>query len=154
MRYWLMKSEPDVYSILDLKREGRAHWDGVRNYQARNFMRDQMKVGDLVLFYHSSTDPPGVAGVAKVSKAAYPDFTTLDPQSDYYDPRASKENPMWMMVDIRFVKEFSRFIPLDEMRKTKKLKDMLVLKRGMRLSIQPVQSDHFQLIDSMGSKKG
>ncbi|OVE77677.1 EVE domain-containing protein [bacterium F11] len=149
-RYWLMKSEPDVYSIDDLKREGQAHWDGVRNYQARNFMRDQMKLGDLVLFYHSNSDPSGVVGMAEVCKESYPDPTQFDPKSEYYDSRAIKEKPVWMMVDIKFVQKFPRTVSLEELRQNKKIQGMLVLKRGMRLSVQPVEREHFQYAEKLG----
>lgn len=142
VRYWLMKSEPDVYSIEDLKRDGKSPWTGVRNYQARNFMRDEMQVGDLVLFYHSNAEPPGVAGIAKIASAAYPDFTALDAASEYYDPKASTQNPIWMMVDVAFVKKFPRIVSLDELRAESVLSDMLVLRRGMRLSVQPVIDAH------------
>src|SRR5690348_14287413 len=111
-RYWLMKTEPDVFSIDDLEKKKRAHWDGVRNFQARNFMRDQMKAGDLNLFYHSSTIPPGVAGLARVCREAYPDFTAWDKKSDFFDPRSTPEKPLWMMVDVEFVKKFPRLISL------------------------------------------
>src|SRR5690606_17593040 len=105
-RYWLMKSEPGSYSIDDLQRDTRTSWEGVRNYQARNFMRDDMRPGDGVLFYHSGANPPGVAGLAKIARAAYPDPTALDPDSHYYDPKATKEDPRWVMVDIEFVEKF------------------------------------------------
>ena len=134
--YWLMKSEPESYSIDDLKRDGKTSWDGVRNYQARNFMRDGMKADDLVLFYHSSAEPPGVAGIAKISREAYPD----------------KKDPTWVMVDVAFVEKFPDVIPLETIRKEPRLKAMLVLKRGQRLSIQPVEKDHFELLRAMGHK--
>jgi len=133
-RYWLMKSEPESYSIDDLKRDNNTSWDGVRNYQARNFMRDQMKAGDLVLFYHSSAEPPGLAGIAKVCREAY----------------ADKKDPVWVMVDIEFVEKFPRFVSLEDLRKEPRLKTMLVLKRGQRLSIQPVEKGHFAIVRNMG----
>jgi predicted RNA-binding protein with PUA-like domain len=148
--YWLMKSEPESYSIDDLKRDKKTHWDGVRNYQARNFMRDQMKVGDMVLFYHSSAEPPGVAGLAQISKNAYPDPTAWDPKDHHYDPKSDPGNPSWFMVDLKFVGKFSRFVSLSDLRANPKLKDLLVLKRGMRLSIQPVEKSHFEIIQKMG----
>jgi predicted RNA-binding protein with PUA-like domain len=148
-RYWLMKSEPDVYSIDDLAREGKTPWDGVRNYQARNFMRE-MQVGDLVLFYHSNTTSPGVAGIARICREAYPDYTARNPQSDYFDPKSTPDNPIWMMVDVEFVEKFPHFVPLEELRSVKDLEGMLVLRRGMRLSIQPVEPTHFTLIRKMG----
>ena len=128
-KYWLFKSEPNTYSIDDLKKEKKTCWDGVRNYQARNFMRDDMKIGDLVLFYHSNAKPPGVTGIAKVCKKAYPDFTALDKKSSYYDPKASKENPIWMMVDIQFVKKFPEPISLSELKNYPRLKEMILLKK-------------------------
>jgi predicted RNA-binding protein with PUA-like domain len=151
-RYWLMKSEPDVYSIDDLARDGTTSWSGVRNYQARNFMRDDMKVGDLVLFYHSNAEPPGVAGIAKVVRTAHPDLTALDPRSPYHDPKATPENPIWQMVDVGFVAAFKRLVSLDDLRTDPALADMLVIKRGMRLSVQPVDPAHFKRIESMASR--
>ncbi len=130
MKYWLLKSEPTTYSIDDLKRDGHTSWEGVRNYQARNFMRDGMKMGDLVLFYHSNAQPPGVAGIGRVKKEGYPDTTT-------------KETG-WILVDVEFVKKFERFVSLDELKADKKLKDMLVIRRGQRLSVQPVEKAHFK----------
>lgn len=145
-RYWLVKSEPDDFSIDDLERVGTEPWTGVRNYQARNFMRDDMRVGDLVLFHHSNADPPGVAGVARVCKAAYPDHTALDKDEQHYDPKASADNPIWMMVDIEFVEAFTRIVSLAELRATKSLEGMLLLKRGQRLSVMPVEAAHFKTI--------
>ena len=152
MADWLMKTEPDVFSIDILQRKGVEHWDGVRNFQARNHMR-AMKLGDRVLFYHSSCDPPGVAGLARVCREAYPDFTSWDPSSKYYDPRSTAENDRWSMVDVEFVEKFGRLVPLDEMRRTKGLEDMLLLRRGMRLSVQPVTAAHFQRICKLGRGK-
>ncbi|MCB1136921.1 MAG: EVE domain-containing protein, partial [Chlamydiia bacterium] len=129
MRYWLMKSEPDTYSIDDLKRDCVGHWDGVRNYQARNYMRDQMHIGDLILFYHSNAKPPGVVGIAKVCKEAYPDHTAQDPNSKYFDSKASDEDPRWMMVDIEYVTKFPRIVSLDEMRDLPSLAEMVLLKK-------------------------
>ena len=146
MKYWLMKSEPSVYSIWDLRREKVGSWDGVRNYQARNYMRDEMKKGDLVLYYHSNAKPSGVAGVAKVCKEAYPDFTAWKKDSKYFDPKSSQENPRWMMVDIEYVEVFSQIISLEELKKNINLQDMLVVKKGMRLSIQPMKEYHFKEI--------
>lgn len=147
---WLMKSEPDAFSIDDLARMGESPWDGVRNFQARNFMRDQMEVGDPVLFYHSSTNPPGVAGLAKVSAPAHPDMTAFDPKSHYHDPRSKIESPRWMMVDVAFVEKFPRLVPLAELRETPGLENMLVIKRGMRLSIQPVAPEEFDIVVTLG----
>jgi predicted RNA-binding protein with PUA-like domain len=125
------------------------HWDGVRSYQARNHMRS-MKLGDRVLFYHSSTSPPGVAGLARVSRIAYPDFTAWDPKSKYHDPKSSQDNPRWFMVDVEFEEKFRHFVPLDQLRDTPGLEHMLVLRRGMRLSVQPVTAEEFQIITKLG----
>lgn len=146
MRHWLMKTEPNVYGIDDLEREGKSHWEGVRNYQARNFMRDEMRVGDKVLFYHSNAKPPGVVGIAEVCSKPYPDFTAWDPKSKYFAPKTSQENPVWMMVDVKFVKKFPRIISLDEIRKIPECSDMLLIKKGQRLSIQPIEKRHFEAI--------
>jgi len=146
-----MKSEPESYSIDDLKRDRKTHWDGVRNYQARNFMRDRMKVGDWVLFYHSSSEPSGVAGIAKISREAYPDPSAWDPKDHHYDPKSDPTNPAWVMVDIQFVEKFPRIVCLQELRTQPKLKDLLVLKRGQRLSVQPVEKTHFEIIRKMGN---
>jgi predicted RNA-binding protein with PUA-like domain len=149
MAEWLMKTEPDVFGIEDLARKRVEHWDGVRNFQARNHMQ-AMQLDDRVLFYHSSTDPPGVAGLARVCRTAYPDFTSWNPRSKYYDPRSTAEKPRWFMVDVEFVEKFARFIPLDEMRRTRDLEDMILLRRGMRLSVQPVTTVHFNRICRLG----
>lgn len=143
--HWLMKSEPGVYSIDDLERDRTTHWDGVRNYQARNLMRDRMKKGDLVLFYHSNANPPGVAGLAKVVRESYPDFTAWDPESRYFDPKGSRENPRWFMVDIGFVEKFDRLVPLEEIREDPALQDMVLVRRS-RLSVQPVEPEEFEYI--------
>ena len=144
--YWLLKSEPDCYSIDDLQRDGTTFWSGVRNYQARNFMRDLMKPGDGVLFYHSSCEPPCVAGIAEVASQGYPDHTALDPDDDHYDPKATPENPIWMMVDVKFVRKFSEPIPLAELKETPGLEGMEVTKRGSRLSVQPVTADEWKRV--------
>jgi predicted RNA-binding protein with PUA-like domain len=148
-RYWLMKSEPEVYSIDDLARDGTTHWDGVRNYQARNFMRDDMRPGDGVLFYHSNAKPPGVAGVAEVVRAGYPDHTARDPESRYFDPRASDADPRWYMVDIRFVLKFQDFVPLSTLRTTPGLEEMLAVTKS-RLSVQPVTRAEFEIVKGLG----
>jgi len=147
MNHWLIKSEPDVFSIHDLARApGRTtHWEGVRNYQARNFLR-AMKRGDRCLFYHSNAAPPGAAGVVEVVREAYPDPTAWNPKSDYHDPKASPENPIWSMVDVRLVTVFAREIPLDELRSVKALAGMELLRRGSRLSVQPVTAAEFRTI--------
>jgi len=152
LRYWLMKSEPDVFSIDDLQKQRTTSWSGVRNYQARNFMRDDMKIGDLILYYHSSTDPAGVVGVARVCRAAHPDLTAQDPDSPYFDPGASAENPKWVNVDVMFVAKFKRTVTLERLKSEPALKDMMVTRRGMRLSIQPVEPRHFKLVENMGNK--
>lgn len=145
MRYWLMKSEPKEYSIDDLVRDGVVPWSGVRNYQARNFMRDQMRVGDGVLFYHSSCPEPGIVGLAEVASNAYPDATQFDPASKYYDPKASPERPRWYLVDVR-LKQKTRLMSLKEMRSYPELANMRVLARGNRLSITPVDPDEWRFI--------
>jgi predicted RNA-binding protein with PUA-like domain len=143
-KYWLVKSEPDVYSIRDLERDGRTEWDGVRNYQARNWMRDEMAIGDLVLFYHSNADPPSLAGLARVCSEAHADPTQFDRKSEYYDPKATKDAPRWQLVDVEFVERFERELTLDDLREhAKALDGMLVLKRGVRFSVQPVEKKHF-----------
>ncbi|MDP0501603.1 MAG: EVE domain-containing protein [Verrucomicrobiota bacterium JB022] len=147
-----MKSEPDVFSLDDLKAKpgGKSGWDGVRNYQARNFMRDEMKQGDRVLFYHSSTQPPGVAGLAEiVSKEAYPDPSQFDAKSDYHDPKATQEKPRWMQVDVAYRAHLPEFVTLEQIKADEELKEMLVAQRGQRLSIQPVEPAHFQRICEM-----
>ena len=143
-RHWLMKSEPDVFSIQDLKRKRVSGWDGVRNYQARNFMKD-MRVGDLVLFYHSNANPSGIAGLAKVSKKAYPDPTQFDPNSDYFDPKAAPDRPIWFQVDVRFEKIFPLFLSLEELRGVPALSGMPLFLRS-RLSVQPVTADQHETI--------
>lgn len=138
-----MKSEPSDYSIDDLKRDKCEPWDGVRNYQARNFMRDEMRVGDGVLFYHSSTDPPGIAGIAKVCSKPYPDKTAFDKSDKHFDPKSKKDDPTWYLVDVCFVKKFKNFISLNELKADPRFEGMMVTKKGSRLSIQPVSKKHF-----------
>jgi predicted RNA-binding protein with PUA-like domain len=150
MKFWLMKSEPDVYSIDDLARDRRTSWEGVRNYQARNFMRDEMKVGDLALFYHSSADPPGVAGVVRVVREAYPDPTQFDRNSPYYDPASKRDEPRWYMVDVEFVEKLPVFVPLDALKRERALAGMLVIQKGQRLSVQPVTRAHVAKVLAMG----
>ncbi len=152
-KYWLMKSEPKTYSIQDLKKSGKDLWDGVRNYQARNFMMKEMQVGDEVLFYHSNATPPGVVGLAYVSKEAQPDPTALDPKSKYYDPTASKQNPRWFCVEVAFKSVFKKTIPIEELRKEKALSKMLLLKKGQRLSVMPVTKEEYMHILKMVNKK-
>jgi len=146
MRYWLMKSEPTCYSIDDLRRDKIGRWDDVRNYQARNFMRDDMQKGDEVLFYHSSTTEIGVVGIAKIAKTAYPDPTQFDTKSYKFDAKSTKEKPRWVSVDLQFVKKFSKPVLLTELKNDPAFSDMLVVKKGMRLSIQPVSEKHFKKI--------
>ncbi|MCA8914489.1 MAG: EVE domain-containing protein [Planctomycetes bacterium] len=149
-RYWLMKVEPESYSIDEFQRAGETSWEGVRNYQARNTLRDDFQVGDGVLFYASNADPTGVAGIAEVSRAGYPDHFAWDKKHDYYDPKSDPENPTWYMVDIRFVEKFPAVVSLQQLKSTKGLEDMMVTKRGMRLSVQPVKSDEFKIVLDLG----
>lgn len=149
-QYWLMKSEPDVFGIEDLARRGRTPWDGVRNYRARNFMRHEMALGDLVLFYHSNTSPPGVVGVARVASAAYPDPTQFEPSSPYHDPKATVAAPRWWLVDVEFVERLPRPVPLEKLKEDPHLAGMLAAKRGMRLSVQPVAKEHFRHVLRLG----
>jgi predicted RNA-binding protein with PUA-like domain len=144
-----MKSEPYVYSIDDLERDGTTYWDGVRNYQARNLMRDRMKVGDHVLYYHSNVKPPGVAGLARVVKEAYPDHTSWDTGSKYFDPKSTPEAPRWFMVDIAFEEKFPQIVTLDRIKSETALQEMVLVKRS-RLSVQPVEAEEFSLIVKIG----
>ncbi len=146
IKHWLMKTEPDVFSFDDLKKKKTEPWTGVRNYQARNFMRDEMKIGDLIFFYHSSCEVPGIAGIAKVATAPYPDPTQFDKKSEYFDPKATKENPRWFLVDVQFEKELKRYLPLEELKKEKELQEMRLLQKGNRLSILPVTPSEFENI--------
>ena len=146
MNHWLMKSEPEAFSIDDLKRKKREAWDGVRNYQARNFMRDGMRPGDQVFFYHSNCTVPGIVGIAEVATDAYPDPSQFDPKSKYFDPGSSRDNPRWMLVDVKFVKKFKRTISLDEMKSDPALDGMALLRKGNRLSVMPVEATHWRHI--------
>ena len=148
-----MKSEPDVFSFNDLKLRPKKTepWNGVRNYQARNFMRDDMKIGDLILFYHSSCDVPGVAGLARVNSKPYPDTTQFDKKSEYYDPKASLENPRWILIDVSFEKELKNYVSLEEIKKHPELSHMRLLQKGNRLSILPVSKEEFNFIVKLGS---
>lgn len=146
MAYWLMKSEPDAYSIDDLEKDGREPWDGIRNYQARNMMRDDMQVGDRAFFYHSSCKVPAVVGLMKIASEPYPDPTQFDPDSKYYDPKSSEEEPRWVLVDVEFDRHLERPIPLTELKQHPGLDDFLLNKRGNRLSIFPVDKTHWDLI--------
>jgi len=144
--YWLMKSEPDVYSIDDLERDGREMWDSIRNYQARNMMRDDMRIGDEVFFYHSNCKEPAVVGVMKVASAPYPDPVQFDENSKYFDPKSSKDDPRWILVDVEFVRKLDNPITLAEIKAHPSLDDMILTRRGNRLSIMPVNKEHWDLI--------
>jgi predicted RNA-binding protein with PUA-like domain len=144
--YWLMKSEPDAYSIDDLERDGREMWDGIRNYQARNMMRDDMRIGDEVFFYHSNCKEPAVVGVARVASEPYPDPTQFDPDSKYFDPKSTEDDPRWILVDIEFVRRFSRPVTLAEIKKHPELDGMILTRRGNRLSIMPVDKHHWDVV--------
>ncbi|MDA8837948.1 EVE domain-containing protein [Candidatus Poseidoniales archaeon] len=150
VNYWLMKSELDVYPYTQLVADGSTHWDGVRNYQARNMMRDAMKVGDLVLFYHSNCKPPHVAGVARVCKEGYPDHTSWDASSNYHDPKSTADSPRWFMVDIEPMMQLPDSVSLQSVRDNPACENMLLIRRGQRLSIQPVDEDDFDTILTMG----
>lgn len=146
MQYWLIKSEGDCYSIDDLKRDKKIAWDGVRNFQARNYMMQDMKLGDLALFYHSNGNPSGIVGVAKVASKSHPDLSALNPKDEHFDPRASKEKPVWHCVDFRFVTKFKNVLSLEELKTNKLYSDMLVARKGNRLSITPVSEIHFKRV--------
>jgi len=149
MNYWLIKSEGDCYGIKDLKKDKKTAWTGIRNYQARNFMMRDMAVGDLVLFYHSITQPIGIYGIAKVASTPHVDETQFDAKDMHYDPKATKEKPIWHCVDMAFVKEFKEPLSLVEIKRDPKMNDMLVCKTGSRLSIQPVSQRHFEYITEL-----
>ena len=153
-RHWLVKSEPGVFSFTDLLACARhtTGWDGVRNYQARNFMRDDMKKGDLVFFYHSSVEPTAIVGVAEVVREAYPDFTALDPDHPHFDPKSRADAPTWMMVDIRGVKSMKRALSLDDLRGVKGLEKMVLLQKGSRLSVQPVRAREWEIVYRLGMR--
>jgi predicted RNA-binding protein with PUA-like domain len=151
MRYWLLKSEPDSYSIDAMARDKTTAWNGVRNYQARNFMRDQMRVGDLAFFYHSNCEKPGIVGIVEIAAPAHPDQTQFDRKSKYYDADATREAPRWVNVDIRFVKK-TPLITLEELRAHKALAGMRILQRGNRLSITPVDPDEWKFINKLAAR--
>lgn len=153
-RYWLLKSEPECYSVDHLARESTqtTYWDGVRNYQARNFLRDDLQVGDLAFFYHSNADPPAIAGVVQVVQAGYPDHTAWNPQSDHYDPQSTPDNPRWFMVDVQLVDRFPTPLSLDQLRTVPALADMELLRRGSRLSVQPVRASEYRAIMKLRGK--
>jgi predicted RNA-binding protein with PUA-like domain len=152
MRYWLMKSEPDEYSIDDLVRDKTSAWFGVRNYQARNFMRDQMKVGDRAFFYHSSCPEPGIAGIVEITAEAYPDATQFDRKNPYYDAKATRESPRWVSVDVTLI-EKTRLVPLAELRAQPELAKMRILQRGNRLSVTPVEPAEWNFIAKLAKRK-
>lgn len=152
MNYWLLKSEPDVFSIDDLKRIKIDHWDGVRNYQARNMLRDQIKKGDLAFFYHSNCDEPGIAGIVTIIKDGYPDHKAFDPESEYYDPKSSPENPRWFMVDVYFKRRLKRKITLAELKTEKELDTFPLIRKGNRLSVLPVSKSEWEHILKMEHK--
>lgn len=153
MKYWLVKSEPEVYSIEDLRKEKKTAWTDIRNYQARNYLKE-MSLGDLVLFYHSNAEPPGVAGIAKVCKLAYPDPTQFDPKSDYFEPKVSQEAPRWFSPDLQFVEKFRRLISLEELRGQASLSKLPLLQRGSRLSVHPVTQREFECIVALANEEG
>ncbi len=152
-RYWLMKCEPEAYTIEDLERDGTATWEGVRNFQARNSMRDDMRIGDGVLFYASNAEPSGVTGLAEISREAYPDPFAFQKGHKYFDPKSDPENPTWVMVDIRFVAKFAEIIPLATLKETPGLEKMVVTQKGSRLSVQPVTKEEFEIVKRLGQKK-
>lgn len=152
MKYWLMKCEPAAYTIDELERDETTSWEGVRNYQARNFMRDEMKAGDKVLFYASNADPSGVTGLAEVSREAYPDRFATQKGHEYHDPKSTAEDPIWYMVDIRFVEKFPQIVPLEALKKTPGLEKMVVTQKGSRLSIQPVTKSEYDIVVKLGRR--
>ena len=154
MNYWLMKSEPDVFGIQDLyQRPNQTEpWDGVRNYQARNMMRDAMKLGDQVFFYHSNCDEPGIVGIMEIAKEGYPDHTAFDPDDHHFDPKSDPANPRWIMVDVKFVRQFSRTIGLKELKARPELVSMAVVRPGNRLSVMPVSAEEWALILGLESE--
>jgi predicted RNA-binding protein with PUA-like domain len=153
-RYWLMKCEPDAYTIDELARDGRTGWEGVRNYQARNFMRDEMQVGDGVLFYASNADPSGVAGLAKIVRAGYPDASAWTRGHAYFDPRSREDAPIWYRVDVGFVERFPATVSLATLKSTPGLAEMAVTKRGSRLSIQKVTRAEYEIVVRLGRSQG
>lgn len=151
MQYWLIKSEPGTYSIDDLASEPKqtTYWEGVRNFQARNMMRDRMRQGEKAIFYHSSCKPPGAVGIVEIVKEAYPDDDAFDPQSEYYDPKSTPDNPRWYRIDIKLVNKFPRMVTLDELKARDELADMALVKKGNRLSIMPVTAEQWEVIMAM-----
>lgn len=153
MKYWLIKSEPDVFGIEDLEKVGREPWDGIRNYQARNFMRDGMEVGDLAIFYHSNAKPPGAVGIARVASDVYPDPSQFDSKSKYHDPKSNPDEPRWLLRDFEFVLKFPQMVSLEELKAEAALEGMMVTQRGTRLSITPVEAKHFKKVCKMAGVK-
>ena len=149
MAYWLMKSEPDTYGIDDLIAKSPAMWEGCRNYTVRRYFKEEMKVGDLAFFYHSSCTPPGIVGTMEIVSEAYPDPTQFDPKSDYYDPKSTKEKPIWFLRDVDFIAKFDHMIPLATLRETPGLEKMLLLRKGQRLSVLPVEPDEWKIINTL-----
>ncbi|HRK21031.1 MAG TPA: EVE domain-containing protein [Fimbriimonadaceae bacterium] len=152
MAYWLMKSEPDAYSIDDLAKEGAGMWEGCRNYTVRNFLRDTMQKGDRALFYHSSVDPAGVVGEMEIASDAYPDPTQFDPENEYYDAKSPKENPRWFARDVKFIRKFPEMVTLALLKATPGLDAMGVVKRGQRLSIMPVTAAEWEIVMGLAGK--
>lgn len=148
-----MKTEPGAYSIDDLERDGATPWDGVRNYQARNIMRDDMRVGDMVIIYHSNTNPPAAVGIGKVASEPYPDPTQFDPKDSHYDPKSKKEAPRWMLVDISFENKFARPVTLHEVKNDPFFKTMPLVQKGMRLSVQPVKAEEYQKLLELSTQE-
>lgn len=155
VNYWLMKSEPEVFSIQDLENAPgqTTPWDGVRNYQARNFMRDQMQVGDLLFFYHSNSNPPGIAGIAQIAKAGYPDHTAFDPENIHFDQKSKIDTPTWYMVDVKHVETFPSLLSLEMLKNMPELEDMVLLQKGSRLSVQPVTQKQWQIINKISKNR-
>ncbi|PKL81723.1 MAG: EVE domain-containing protein [Ignavibacteriae bacterium HGW-Ignavibacteriae-3] len=153
MKYWLFKSEPEVFSIDDLAKEKKqtTYWDGVRNYQARNFIRDEMRMGDKVIFYHSNEKPPAAVGICEIVIEAYPDFTAFDANDPHYDPKSKKDSPAWFMVDIKFIKKFINPVSIGEIKLNKKLGKMRLVQKGSRLSVIPLTKDEYDEVVKMGS---
>ena len=152
-RYWLMKVEPGTYSIEDLERDGTTAWEGVRNFRARNLLRDEVQPGDLVLFYASSADPSGPTGIAEVARGGYPDPFQFKKGHAYHDPKSTPEAPLWYAVDVRFVERFPEVVALETLKRTKGLEDMMVTKKGARLSVQPVSKEEFEIVRRLGRKR-
>lgn len=153
MNYWLMKNEPDDYSIIDLKRDKTEPWDGIRNYQVRNMIRDEMRIGDNAFFYHSNCETPGIYGLMTICKEAYVDYTAFDKKAKYYDSKSDKENPRWLMVDVKFKKVFKKIVSLKELKSYKELSNMKVVQRGNRLSITKVEKKEWDFINSLAKEK-